>query len=434
MIDARIKMTALFMLMAASLMLSNMARADFDWGADCSSGEGSFDQNIQRNAVVDVGEIPIGKGNIEILLNSDEDVDIQLIDAITGQEIIAWPNGLLNADDEGCTQYEGLRYCYSGYNGGQTSDSLGHEWIRVDNTSNRRLLMRAYGYAAGQAQVSYRWLATSICDEVGDGRFSQWIPEGGSTLVGLIPAGKIHVEIELEASMGRDLDIQLIDPRDGSELVAWPDGRLHGPEQDKFNLDGMTIVYSGYNGVAGDWGHEKITIEGVVARALQVRAFGYQSGFAEVRYRWGRFAGKMCGGIAGFVCPQGFVCKGMQPGVADAAGSCHSDNWCASNDSAANDCAQVTHIAMPGAWTCNNHYRCHWDIRSCGRPNPNNIYVSDDPNQCASMRFACKPYQEPFSDNCGCGCACPESMDCSAGDCENLEQMRHDCPNMFILE
>ena len=42
-----------------------------------------------------------------------------------------------------------------------------------------------------------------------------------------------------------------------------------------------------------------------------MRAFGYQSGDADVTYEWGVGVGEMCGGIAGFQCDDGLFCKQM---------------------------------------------------------------------------------------------------------------------------
>ena len=88
-------------------------------------------------------------------LTSSEDVDIRLLDQQTRRELVAWPEGLLSEDTEACTHYQGLTYCYSGYNG--TQGRPGHEWIRIRGTTNRPLVMQAYGYAAGTASVDYSW-------------------------------------------------------------------------------------------------------------------------------------------------------------------------------------------------------------------------------------------------------------------------------------
>jgi|GEM_PF-1186595 len=307
-------------------LFSTSAAAQFDWGSDCESGEGSFLQDIPHEATVDVGVIPAQKGNVSIALDSDVDVDIQLIDEQTGTEIIAWPSGRLNGPSEACTTFQGVRYCYSGYNGNQTLGGLGKEWIRVEGVTNRPLIMKAYGYAPGAAPVTYSFTAPDTCNETGSGEFAQQIQEEAVVTVGDIPAGKVAVEIELNARMGRDVDIQLYDG--DTALVMWPSGMLSGPTQQALQYQGMTIVYSGYNGVGGNWGREFIRIEGEVSTTLTMKAFGYQSGFADVTYSWGNGAGDSCDSNSD--CDDGFSCK---------SGSCHTANWCQSNATIDDHCS-----------------------------------------------------------------------------------------------
>ncbi len=418
------------------LLLPAAALAGFDWGTDCSSGDGSFDQQLSQGAVVTVGEIPVGKRGVEVRLDSDTDVDIQLIDAATGHQIVAWPSGDLNGASEACAAYLGRGYCYSGYNGDQTSAGLGKEWIRVNGDTDRRLIMKAYGYQSGTARVLYRWVASPSCNEVGSGAFAQWVGASNSVRVGEIPSGKVNVKIELEARYGRDVDIQLLDARDGRELVAWPNGDLNGPTRQEISYQGMTLIYSGYNGVDGNWGHETIEIQGQVTRPLLMKAYGYQSGFADVRYQWGIGAGKMCGGIGMIRCPEGLSCKGWQRGVSDPAGNCHTENWCLDNASAAADCDGLMHIMVPGRWSCSETFECAWQTgQFCSNDDPSYNYVGNSPEQCATMRYTCMPFQSHFSDDCGCGCLCPETLDCEPGpggqSCD-LAAIRNACPDTFI--
>ena len=126
--------------------------ATFDWGGDCSEGSDSFTSYIPLDDKKTIGVIPAGKRDVFIALNADADVDVQLIDQATGHEIIAWPYGDLNGPTEECASYQGVRYCYSGYNG--TGGDQGDEWIRVEGDTNRPLVMKAFGYAAGDAVVN----------------------------------------------------------------------------------------------------------------------------------------------------------------------------------------------------------------------------------------------------------------------------------------
>ena len=67
----------------------------------------------------------------------------------------------------------------------------------------------------------------------------------------------------------------------------------------------------------------------------------------------------MCGGIAGFACPEDQWCD-LEGDFPDAAGSCRSGGWC---DGAADCEAQpLHHPACEGGWTCPDS-ACVWE---CG--------------------------------------------------------------------
>lgn len=389
-------------LIALLLLLPSPAFASFDWGGDCSSGSGEFEQFVPHTQTITVGGVPVGKAEVRIDLTAANDVDVQLIDDLTGQQIIAWPQGMLSGPDEACTTFDDVEYCWSGYNGDGSSTGLGNEWIEIHGVTNRSLTMKAFGYAAGDAVVEYGWETTPSCGEVGEGSFAQYIAHNATTVVGEIPVGKVSVEVELTAPGGDDVDIQLIDATNGTEIVAWPNGLLNGATEDTVTYQGMEITWSGYNGIDGDWGHESIEISGATTRPLTMKAFGYAAGQATVDYEWGDGVGATCGGIAWLQCEDGLFCKAFQgPEVSDPAGQCHGELWCESNTSAAADCANVMHIMVPGQWACQD-YRCSW--QTCGQPTPGWNYVSTDPAQCAAIRFFCQPGEAMFSGPCGCGC------------------------------
>ena len=377
------------------------ALATFDWGGDCSSGDGSFEQFVPHSGFVEVGGIPTGKADVTIALSATNDVDIQLIDELTGTEIIAWPSGLLSGAAEGCVTWNAVEYCYSGYNGDQSSTGLGNEWIEIHGVTNRTLVMQAFGYQPGDADVEYSFETTPTCGEVGEGGFEQYIALQVITEVGTIAANVVNVAVELDAN-GADVDVQLIDPADGTEIVAWPSGLLNGPTSASVEYRGMTIEYSGYNGIGGDWGHERIEIHGATTRPLLMRAYGYQAGNADVTYDWGDGVGATCMGIATLQCDDGLYCKAMQTDVADPAGACHTELWCEGNASAPGDCANVIHPAIPGYFSCVD-YRCSYN--GCqAAADPAFHFVSNDLGQCALIRLGCEPGQAPFSNPCGCGC------------------------------
>jgi len=270
----------------------SIAHAGFDWGegtGECS-GDGSFQQSILKNAVVEVGEIPSGKQDVYIELNSDEDVDIQLYDKNTGDPIVGWNIGAPIGDypnDNLETDYAGVEIEYSGYNG--DGSGLGHEYIRLTGTLNRTLVMKAFGYKGGYAKVIYSWKGTQGCTsggvpaESGSGTFQQQIKYYNTVEVGDLISGLHNVYIELISD--EDVDIQLYDGN--TKIVCWPNGILSGSDYQSTNYGGMTIEWSGYNGDGTGLGHEYIRISGDVDRTLTMKAFGYHSGYATVNYSWG---------------------------------------------------------------------------------------------------------------------------------------------------
>jgi hypothetical protein len=390
-------------MLLASVCVPGVARAGFEWGGDCTSGSGTFVEFVPQGTFSEIGGIPTGKVDVTIELESPRDVDIQLVDVQTGTEIIAWPNGLLSGPSYGCTTYEGVEYCWSGYNGDQTAQGKGNETIEINGTTNRPLLMKAYGYQAGDSDVTYSFFAEPTCYEIGSGAFSQFIPTNAVETIGDIPVGKVNIAIELNAGNGRDVDVQLIDGISGTEIVAWPNGILNGPTTAQTTYQGMTIVWSGYNGIGGDWGHESIEIVGAVTRPLVMKAFGFQSGDAEVTYAWGEGVGDTCMGIANLQCDEGLWCKAVQQGnISDPAGECHTELWCGSDAAAGSDCANVIHPMVPGFFSC-PEYSCSW--QACANPSdPRYSYVATSLAQCQVIRFVCPPNEDFFSNACGCGC------------------------------
>ena len=391
----------LTLIAACSTLFAGPALASFDWGGDCSSGDGTFQQYVPHSGFVEVGTIPTGKADVTIALTAGTDVDIQLIDEVTGTEIIAWPDGLLSGAAEACVTWNDVEYCWSGYNGDQSDGGYGNEWIEIHGETNNSLVMQAFGYQPGTADVEYSFETTPNCGAVGEGSVEQYIALQQITEIGTIASNVVNVDIELDAG-GADVDVQLIDPADGTQIVAWPSGTLNGPDEASTEYYGMTITYSGYNGIDGDWGHESIEISGSTTRPLLMRAYGYQAGSADVTYDWGDGVGATCMGIATLQCDDGLYCKAMQTGVVDPAGACHTELWCESNASAPGDCSNVIHPAIPGYFSCVD-YRCNWNGCQAAQ-DPSFHFISTDVAQCAAIRIGCDPGQAPFSNPCGCGC------------------------------
>eukprot|EP00619_Florenciella_sp_RCC1007_P003965 CAMPEP_0205920300 /NCGR_PEP_ID=MMETSP1325-20131115/10981_1 /ASSEMBLY_ACC=CAM_ASM_000708 /TAXON_ID=236786 /ORGANISM="Florenciella sp., Strain RCC1007" /LENGTH=1353 /DNA_ID=CAMNT_0053287977 /DNA_START=80 /DNA_END=4141 /DNA_ORIENTATION=- len=130
---------------------------------------GSFSSSISKGSTVDIGSIPTGKKNLRVDLECSSDVDIQLFDLedtssfSEGKAIIAYceedgcNKGALGNNDgsaESTTYYE-RTYSYSGYYG--VDGNYGNEWVKVSGVLNRELMMKAYGYAAGDAAITYSY-------------------------------------------------------------------------------------------------------------------------------------------------------------------------------------------------------------------------------------------------------------------------------------
>jgi hypothetical protein len=146
--------------------------------------------------------------------------------------------------------------------------------------------MKAFGYAAGNANVTYSWEWTPGCmpDESGEGSFQQEVQKNAEALVGTLVPGLCNAYIGLISN--RDIDIRLYD-EDGDLIIGWVPGDTSQRNAMTKDYRGCTIEYSGYNGVGGNPGHEYIKIPGCTNQSLVMKVFGYQSGNAQVNYNWG---------------------------------------------------------------------------------------------------------------------------------------------------
>lgn len=171
--------TSVDMKMKVFAYASGEAKVLYSWErseSPCCKGEAlchgeSFSRALEKNQNVEVGVIPAGKINVTVTLTADEDLDVQLYDTTVtdrfpdGKAIIGWCDkpktcnfGILNGHSLNSTVYQGVKYTYSGYNGGGTSGTLGNEFIRIEGTTNRPLMMKAFSYAKGEANIEYSYL------------------------------------------------------------------------------------------------------------------------------------------------------------------------------------------------------------------------------------------------------------------------------------
>jgi len=105
--------------------------------------------------------------------------------------------------------------------------------------------------------------------------------------VGEIPEGIIGLHIELISD--NDVDIRLYGNKaNGTEdkIVHWPHGLLKNKTLDGASYEGMNVVYSGYEGTEGKFGHEYIEINNTTTVPMTMKAFGYKAGLATVNYSW----------------------------------------------------------------------------------------------------------------------------------------------------
>lgn len=272
------------------LLLTGSALAQFNFGTggacNANGGTGTFNQSIAKDAVTDVGVIPIGVIGLQISLRSTQDIDIQLFDDATNIAIVRWPNGLMAGGGTQSINYSAMQIGWSGYNGDGTNSGKGNEWITVNKVTTP-LRMKVFGYSAGVAAVTYQWTGVSCPTSVnasGHGSFNQAIALRQFVSVGQIPVGVSNLSVELQAAA--DIDIRLVDLETGTAVVSDSGGLLSGSDVASVNYRNMTISYSGYNGDGSGLGNEYIRIEGATTSKLELRAYGYQAGSAVVNYAW----------------------------------------------------------------------------------------------------------------------------------------------------
>ena len=136
------------------------ATVNYSWTGKegCSpsnTGNGNFTQTLLKNTTSLVGTIPPHVNNLEINLTSIADLDIQLY-AQDGTAIASWkPTGLMSGSNKQNIIYHDMNITWSGYNG--TNAHKGNEYITITGETSEMLIMKVFGYEAGEADVIYRW-------------------------------------------------------------------------------------------------------------------------------------------------------------------------------------------------------------------------------------------------------------------------------------
>jgi hypothetical protein len=103
----------------------------------------------------------------------------------------------------------------------------------------------------------------------------------------------VGLSIKLEAAT--DLDINIYDYSGGTKgkrLVGYCNtpgcdmGTLSDSSAGTMTYAGMTISYSGYNGIDFEFGHESITVTGATTVPILMEAYAYEPGVVAVTYAW----------------------------------------------------------------------------------------------------------------------------------------------------
>ena len=120
----------------------------------------------------------------------------------------------------------------------------------------------------------------------GSGQFSKFVPRDDRVLIGKVPVGIRNLSIDLTAKS--DLDIELWD---GEVFVAgWEAGGrralIYGEGETKGEYNGVIITWSGWGGIDGKAGNERITVSGITKNTFVMKAFGYNAGSVRVEYSW----------------------------------------------------------------------------------------------------------------------------------------------------
>jgi len=155
------------------------AKVTYSWAhsrTDCCRGVpdacgGTFTATLDEDQILRIGEIPVGKGDLRVSLDSDVDIDIQLYDMddtstwAEGQAIAGYCQGEpcnygpLTTSGYNVIDYHDRTYVYSGYDG--VDGQQGNEFIEIEGITNRNLMMTFYGYKAGTATVTYSYTEPS---------------------------------------------------------------------------------------------------------------------------------------------------------------------------------------------------------------------------------------------------------------------------------
>ncbi len=265
---------------------------DFKSSPGCAALEGSNSFALSLGTGINpLGTLPVGLVDVEIILNPtapEDDLDFQVFDMSNGEPLIHPSLGLLRGSELQSGNYADMILAWSGTQGDGVAP--GRETLAIVGAITRPLAVRVASPTPASVQVDYRWrdrigVDGTPCGDRGGYSVTHAVVEGDQLPVAQLPAGLTDVYVELRAAGDMDLQLQTIDPQ--TPLVDWLAGPLAGPGPQTLDAEGLTIQWSGYNGIDDHPGHESLHLQGTLADPLTLGVYGYHRGLAVVHYAWG---------------------------------------------------------------------------------------------------------------------------------------------------
>ena len=115
----------------------------------------SLSKDLPSGAMWELGEIPRGATEVEVQLRATTDMDIQLVDPVSGEKIVHWDGGVLSGPYLKTAPYGSSEITWSGYLG--DGSGAGNETLKIQGITESDLALRIYSYEGGAARVDMTW-------------------------------------------------------------------------------------------------------------------------------------------------------------------------------------------------------------------------------------------------------------------------------------
>jgi hypothetical protein len=145
----------------AVLSMLPIASAEFDFGRSCSGSGIVYTGVSLRDEAIRVGEVAVGLRGFKVVVESADDVDIQMTSGST--DIINWQYGLLKEPSEQTITWQNDTIRYSGYNGDGTG-RLGNEYLTIYGETSNDYTVFVFAHESSPAKVFYSWDGRAGCD------------------------------------------------------------------------------------------------------------------------------------------------------------------------------------------------------------------------------------------------------------------------------